>query len=56
MKIVFPCSEIPSLCFVKSLGLNITLVILTSFKMAATYLLFLLFISMEKKYEGLIPL
>lgn len=40
MKIVFPCSEIPPPCFVKSLGLDITSVILTSFKMAATYLLF----------------
>lgn len=40
IKIAFPCSGILSLCFVKSLGLDITSVILTSFKMAATYLLF----------------
>lgn len=40
LKIVFPCSGILYLCFVKSLGLDITSVILTLFKRTATYLLF----------------
>jgi len=48
LKIVFPCSGIFSRCFVKSLGLDITSVILTPFQKAATCLLFFVISFYEK--------
>ena len=53
IKMAFPCSEILYLCF-KSLGLDITSMLLNPFKMAATYL-FLWFLSIKEFYGRLIP-